>query len=259
MHILIAERDADLAQGLAQTLRANGYAVDVVLSLDAADTALTTQNFDLLIIDLLLPAPGVAVSGLGGLDALRRARTRGSSMPVLMLSSHDSIETRVRCLDLGADDYMAKPYALEELLARLRALTRRAAGSCENLLRHGPLTLDIAGHVAALHGAPLDLSARELGLLEVFMQRPGRLVSKAQLVDHLCEWGEEVSNNAIEVYVHRLRKKLEVGDIRITTVRGLGYCLQRLHHAQPSASTASVSAPEHAPLHSAQPAEAIHP
>lgn len=251
MHILIAESDADLAHGLAHTLRAHGSAVDVVLTLDTADTALSTQNFDLLILDALLPGPTL----MGGLDLLRRLRARGLSMPVLMLSAQDSIEHRVRCLDLGADDYLAKPYALAELQARLRALTRRAAGSGENLLRHGPLTLDIAGHIATLHGALVDLSARELGLLEVLMQRPGRLVSKAQLIDHLCEWGEEVSNNAIEVYVHRLRRKLEAGGIRITTVRGLGYCLQRLHSTQPISPATS----ENAPLPGVQLTEATHP
>jgi two-component system OmpR family response regulator len=123
---------------------------------------------------------------------------------------------------------MAKPFALSELEARVRALTRRAAGSPQNLLRHGPLTLDRAGRIAAIEQTPLDLSARELGLLEILLQRAGRLVSKEQLVDHLCEWGEEVSNNAIEVYVHRLRRKLEPGGVRIATVRGLGYCLERL-------------------------------
>jgi two-component system OmpR family response regulator len=126
---------------------------------------------------------------------------------------------------------MAKPFALSELEARVRALSRRALGANQSLLRHGPLTLDLAGRVAAVNDAPLELSARELGLLEILLQRPGRLVSKEQLVDHLCEWGEEVSNNAIEVYVHRLRKKLEPGGVRIATVRGLGYCLERMPDA----------------------------
>ncbi len=221
MHILIADSDPTSSDQLALALREHGYAVDVVQAGDAADAALAAQGFDLLILDMGLPR-------MNSLDVLRRLRSRGTPMPVLMLNIADNVESRVRCLDLGADDYLAKPYAMPELTARVRALTRRAAGSFQNLLRHGPLTLDIAGHVAALNNEPLDLSARELGLLEVLMQRAGRLVSKAQVVDHLCEWGEEVSNNAIEVYVHRLRKKLETGGIHITTVRGLGYCLQRL-------------------------------
>ncbi|MFN9805323.1 MAG: response regulator [Betaproteobacteria bacterium] len=220
MRILIAEDDPVLADGLARSLRAVGYAVDAVSDGEQADAALTAQGFDLVILDLGLPR-------LGGLEVLRRLRARNGTAPVLILTAADSVEQRVRGLDLGADDYMAKPFALSELEARVRALTRRALGANQSLLRHGALTLDLAGRVAAIGNSPLDLSARELGLLAILLQRAGRLVSKEQLVDHLCEWGEEVSNNAIEVYVHRLRKKLEAGSIRIVTVRGLGYCLER--------------------------------
>lgn len=220
MRILIAEDDPVLADGLARSLRAVGYAVDAVSDGEQADAALTAQGFDLVILDLGLPR-------LGGLEVLRRLRARNGTAPVLILTAADSVEQRVRGLDLGADDYMAKPFALSELEARVRALTRRALGANQSLLRHGTLTLDLAGRVAAIGNTPLELSARELGLLAILLQRAGRLVSKEQLVDHLCEWGEEVSNNAIEVYVHRLRKKLEAGSIRIVTVRGLGYCLER--------------------------------
>ena len=220
MRILIAEDDAVLADGLSRSLKAGGYAVDVVASGEAADTALAAQSFDLLILDVGLPR-------LSGLEVLKRLRARHSPVPVLILTAADSVEQRVKGLDLGADDYMAKPFALTELEARVRALTRRAAGSAQTVLRHGPLTLDPVGHVAYLNDQMLDLSARELNLLEVLLQRPGRLVSKEQLVDHLCSWGEEVSNNAIEVYVHRLRKKIETNAVRIVTVRGLGYYLER--------------------------------
>jgi two-component system OmpR family response regulator len=220
VRILIAEDDAVLSDGLSRSLRVAGYAVDVVARGDAADTALTTASFDLLILDLGLP-------GLSGLDVLRRLRARGARLPVLILTAADSVEQRVRGLDLGADDYMAKPFALNELEARVRALTRRAAGVAQTQLRNGPLVLDLTGRIATLNDQALDLSARELGLLEVFISRPGRLVSKEQLVDHLCEWGEEVSTNAIEVYVHRLRKKIEPGGVKISTVRGLGYSMQR--------------------------------
>jgi two-component system, OmpR family, response regulator len=220
MRILIAEDDAVLADGLSRSLRAAGYAVDVVASGDDADTALTAQSFDLLILDVGLPR-------LSGLEVLKRLRARHSPVPVLILTAADSVEQRVKGLDLGADDYMAKPFALSELEARVRALTRRAAGSAQTVLKHGPLTLDPAGHVAYLNEQMLDLSARELSLLEILLQRPGRLVSKEQLVDHLCSWGEEVSNNAIEVYVHRLRRKIETNAVRIVTVRGLGYYLER--------------------------------
>ena len=220
MRILLAEDDAVLADGLSRSLRAGGYAVDVVANGSEADSALAAQPFDLLILDLGLPK-------LAGLDVLRRLRGRQSRLPVLILTAADSVEQRVKGLDLGADDYMAKPFALSELEARVRALTRRAAGGTQNVLRHGALTLDVAGRVAAIDDQPLDLSAREIGLLEVLLARAGRLISKEQLVEHLCEWGEEVSNNAIEVYVHRLRKKLEPGGVRIATVRGLGYCLEK--------------------------------
>ncbi len=221
MRILIAEDDPVLADGLSRSLRAVGYAVDVVATGEAADSALAAQAFDLVILDLGLPR-------LSGLEVLRRLRARSASVPVLILTAADGVEQRVRGLDLGADDYMAKPFALSELEARVRALTRRALGGAQNVLKQGALKLDQAGRIATINDQPIDLSARELGLLETLLARPGRLVSKEQLVDHLCEWGEEVSNNAIEVYVHRLRKKLEPGGIRIVTVRGLGYCFERM-------------------------------
>ncbi len=224
MRILIAEDDPVLADGLSRSLRALGYAVDAVADGEQADAALAAQGFDLVILDLGLPR-------LSGLEVLRRLRARNGTAPVLILTAADSVEQRVKGLDLGADDYMAKPFALSELEARVRALTRRALGANQGLLRHGPLVLDLAGRVARINDVPLELSARELGLLEILLQRPSRLLSKEQLVDHLCEWGEEVSSNAIEVYVHRLRKKLEPGGIRIVTVRGLGYCLERMADA----------------------------
>jgi two-component system OmpR family response regulator len=220
MRILIAEDDQVLADGLLRSLRASGAAVDHVASGSEAEAALLTSEFDLLILDLGLPR-------LHGLEVLRKLRARGSSLPVLILTAADAVEERVKGLDLGADDYMAKPFALSELEARVRALTRRGMAGSPTLVHHGALRYDQIGRVASVNGAPLDLSARELSLLEVFLQRAGRLVSKDQLVSHLCEWGEEVSPNAIEVYVHRLRKKLEPGGVRILTVRGIGYSLEK--------------------------------
>ena len=217
---MVAEDDAILADGVTRTLRQSGYAVDWVKNGVEADTALDTDDFDLLILDIGLPKKS-------GLDVLKRLRARDSRVPVLILTALDGVNDRVRGLDAGADDYLAKPFELAELEARVRALTRRGMAGGPTLLRHGALTYDQVGRIARLNGEPLELSAREVSLLEIFLSRAGRLVSKDQLVSHVCEWGEEVSPNAIEVYVHRLRKKLEPGGVRIVTVRGLGYSLEK--------------------------------
>lgn len=219
MRILLAEDDKIIADGLSRSLRQGGYAVDCAYTGLEADTALMTNSYDLLILDLGLPK-------LPGLEVLKRLRARNVQLPVLILTALDGTGDRVKGLDLGADDYMAKPFELAELEARVRALTRRSSGTAP-IIVCGALTYDQAGRVAQLDGQNLDLSARELGLLEILLSRVGRLVSKDQLVDHLCGWGEEVSHNAIEVYIHRLRKKLESGGVRIATVRGLGYCLEK--------------------------------
>lgn len=220
MRILIAEDDALLADGLTRSLRQSGYAVDCVRTGTEADTALSAEAFDLLILDLGLPR-------LAGIEVLKRLRARGSRVPVLILTALDGVQDRVRGLDHGADDYLAKPFELVELEARVRALTRRGMAGAPTLLRHGPLAYDQVGKVATLDGQALELSGRELALLEMLLLRAGRMVAKEALVEHLCSWGEEVSTNAIEVYVHRLRKKLETGGVRILTVRGLGYCLEK--------------------------------
>jgi two-component system, OmpR family, response regulator len=220
MRILVAEDDQVLADGLARSLRQGGYAVDLVANGGQADTALTTQNYDLLILDLGLPV-------MPGLEVLKRLRSRQSALPVLILTAADSVEQRVRGLDLGADDFMAKPFALNELEARVRALVRRSAGNPSNNIQLGDLTYDQVGRVALVGGNILELSARETGVLEVLLLRSGRLVSKDQIAEKLCEWDDEISNNAVEVYVHRLRKKLENGGVKIGTVRGLGYTLEK--------------------------------
>jgi two-component system, OmpR family, response regulator len=220
MRILIAEDDEVLADALTRSLRQSGYAADHVKDGMEADAALSASEFDLLILDLGLPR-------LSGLELLKRLRARNCQVPVLILTAMDGVENRVRGLDLGADDYLAKPFALAELEARVRALTRRGQSVASPILTHGHLSFDQVGRVARIDGELLELSARELALLEIFIQRSGRMLSKQQLLDHLCQWGEEVSTNAIEVYVHRLRKKLEAGGVRILTVRGLGYCLEK--------------------------------
>ena len=219
MRILLAEDDRIIADGLGRSLRQTGYAVDWVSNGADADNALLAGIYDLVILDLGLPK-------MSGLDVLCRLRTRKSTVPVLILTALDGTSDRVKGLDLGADDYMAKPFELPELEARVRALTRRSTGTVPEI-RFGSLTFDQTDRCALLNGEMIDLSARELGLLEALMLRAGRLVSKDLLVDHLCEWGEEVSHNAIEVYVHRLRKKLETCGVTITTVRGLGYCFEK--------------------------------
>lgn len=218
--ILLVEDDAVLADGLARTLQQNGYTVSHERDGLAADQWLTGTQCDLVILDLCLPK-------LDGFEVLRRLRERGSKVPVLMLTALDDVSERVRGLDLGADDYLAKPFDLPELEARVRALLRRSQSAEVAQIRVGDLCLDIGGHSATLRDVALELSARELAVLKVLMQRAGRVVSKEQLSAELPGLGEELSSNAIEVYMHRLRKKLEAGSINIRTVRGLGYLLEK--------------------------------
>jgi two-component system OmpR family response regulator len=220
MRILIAEDDPILADGLAVSLRDSGYSVDYVATGAEADCAIASFEFDLLILDIGLPK-------MSGLEVLKRLRGRSRELPVLILTAQDGVEARVRGLDLGADDYLAKPFALEELKARVRALTRRGPAGKPTLIEYGGLAYDRIGRVALVRGESIDLSARELVLLELLLQRADRIVSKTQLLDHMCEWGEEVSTNAIEVYVHRLRRKLEAAGVEIVTARGLGYRIQK--------------------------------
>jgi two-component system OmpR family response regulator len=220
MRILIAEDDPILAEGLTRALRANDYVVDCVNNGREADSALGPQQFDLVILDIGLP-------GLSGFDVLKRMRLRKITTPVLILTALDGVDDRVRGLDLGADDYLVKPFELAELEARVRALTRRAQGQSTSQVQHGALRFDAIGRTASANGVSLELSAREIALLEIFLSRAGRVVGKDQIIDLLCQWGEEVSANAVEVYVHRLRKKLEPADVKLSTVRGLGYCLEK--------------------------------
>ncbi|HUF80455.1 MAG TPA: response regulator [Burkholderiales bacterium] len=225
MRILIVEDDPVLADGLTRSLRAADYAIDCVGDGAEADHVLNAQHYDLVILDLGLPK-------LDGFEVLRRMRRRGSRVPVLVLTARDALEDRVKGLDLGADDYLAKPFDLPELEARLRALIRRGQSGGGSIIEHGALTLDTAGRRVTLNGQPLELSARELGVLEVLMLRSGRVVNKEQLAEQLYGWDEEVGANAIEVYVHRLRRKLEPAGVSIRTIRGLGYLLEKPGHAQ---------------------------
>jgi two-component system, OmpR family, response regulator len=237
MRILIAEDDQLLADGLTRALRAAGYATDCVNSGNHADAALATQAFDLVILDIGLP-------GLDGLEVLQRLRTRKVLTPVMLLTALDGVTHRVRGLDLGADDYLVKPFSLEELEARVRALTRRAHGQASGAAEVGRLRFDTQSRVATVDGAVLELSARETALLQIFVSRVGRVVSKDTLIDLLCEWGDEVSSNAVEVYVHRLRKKIEPANLSLRTIRGLGYVLEPPSAESKSAADALAPASE---------------
>ncbi|HUW51415.1 MAG TPA: response regulator transcription factor [Sulfuricella sp.] len=220
MRILLVEDDTLLADGLARSLHQSGYAVDWVKNGDEADRWLEAQNYDAAILDLGLP-------GMEGAEVLRRLRVRKNGTPVLVLSAREALDERVRLLDLGADDYLVKPAAFAELEARLRALLRRHPNNPEAEIRIGILQLDTAGKRAWLGDEPLELTAREWAVLEYLAARPGRIVSKEQLIQSLYSWDEEITPNAVEKFISRLRTKLDSGGIVIRTVRGLGYLLEK--------------------------------
>ena len=219
MRILLIEDDRDLAEGLCRALAQSGYSVDWIAHGGQADAVLRTEEFDLVVLDLSLP-------GLDGLSVLRQLRAREKHVPVLITTANDSVEARVRGLDLGADDYLGKPFELSELEARARALLRRSQGRSTGELRAGNLLLDTTARQASIADEPLDLPRRELCLLEILMARTGKVVSKEQIASQLFSFDDEVSPNAIEIYVSRLRKKLTPEGPSIDTVRGLGYVLK---------------------------------
>ncbi len=218
MRILLVEDDPMIARTLQQALAQDGYAVDRVGDGEAARLALETAGdaYALVLLDLGLPRKS-------GLDLLRELRRGGNRVRVLIVTARDAVADRVAGLDAGADDYLTKPFSLDELSARMRALLRRDVGREDNLLRHGELTLDTATHIVTQGGRAIDVSAREFALLAALLERPGAALSKAQLEERIYRWGEEVESNAIEVHVHNLRKKLGVDAIR--TLRGVGYAL----------------------------------
>jgi two-component system OmpR family response regulator len=220
VRILVVEDDPVLAAALSRALNQAAYAVDQVDNGDAANAALDSGSYDLVVLDLALPK-------VDGLNVLRRLRDRRSRVPVLILSARDSLDDRVKGLDLGADDYMTKPFDLPEFEARVRALMRRGQHHATNVLRHGRLALDLEARRVFHDDKPVDFSARELAVMELLMSRQGRVVTKEQMVDRVFGWGEDVGSNAIEVCVHRVRKKLERYGVEIRTVRGMGYLMEK--------------------------------
>ena len=214
MRILLAEDDVMIGEVVLDTLRAEGYAVDWVKDGAMAETALATADYDLLLLDLGLPRKQ-------GLEVLRGLRARKQRLPVLIATARDAVAERIAGLDAGADDYLVKPYDLDELLARIRALRRRADGRAEPAYEWGDVRIVPATREVTLRGQPVALSAREWAVLEPLLARPGRVLSRQQLEDKLYSWRDDISSNAVEVYIHGVRKKLGAG--LIENVRGLGY------------------------------------
>lgn len=218
MRILLVEDDLPLGDGLTIGLRQAGFAVDWVRDGQAADHALQSETFDLVVLDLGLPK-------LSGMAVLTRARSRGQAVPILILTARDATGDKVSGLDAGADDYLVKPIDLDELAARVRALTRRSAGRADPLLAHGDIVLDPAAHTVTRAGRVVDLSSREFSLLQLLLESAGRVLTRSQLEQSMYGWRDEPDSNALEVHIHHLRKKL--GNDLIRTLRGVGYTIAR--------------------------------
>jgi DNA-binding response OmpR family regulator len=218
MRVLLVEDDALLGDGIRVGLKQAGFAVDWVRDGHAAKLALETEEYTLLVLDLGLPQ-------LSGMELLKWLRARGIKLPVLILTARDTVADRVAGLDSGADDYLIKPFDLDELIARLRALLRRSGGLAEPVLRHGGIELDPAAHQVCKDGQAVELSAREFTLLHELLLHAGRVQSREQLEQRLYGWGEEVESNSVEVHVHHLRRKL--GTELIRTLRGVGYVIDK--------------------------------
>jgi len=218
MRFLIVEDDAMLADGLARALRTSGHTVDCVASAKRALLALENEAFDLVLLDLGLPDHD-------GFDVLRRLRSR-DTVPVIVITARDALPDRVRGLDLGADDYLVKPFAVEELEARVRALIRRRATPTAPQVTFGAVTFDLAAREARARGERVELTAREWAIMEMLVTQAGVALQKERIVQSLSSWDETISANAVEVYVSRLRAKFEPVGLHIRTVRGYGYMLE---------------------------------
>lgn len=218
MKILIVEDDRVLADGLMRAMRQAGHTADRTNNGREADIILSGQSYDLVILDLGLPF-------MDGVQILKRLRKRGNRTPVLILTARDDMEERISGLDAGADDYITKPFNLGEVEARVRVLLRRGQCGGTNEICLGSLSVDTAGKKATIGGRALEVSARELCILEVLLRNIGHVVSKRQLLEKMYGWDEEVSENAIEVFIHRLRKKMDGAEVSIRNIRGLGYSI----------------------------------
>jgi two-component system, OmpR family, response regulator QseB len=216
MRLLLVEDDPLIGDGIRAGLRQEDYSVDWFTEARTAEMALQSEQYDLMILDLGLPDKS-------GLDILKRLRSQGSELPVLILTARDAINDRVAGLDTGADDYMLKPFDLDELSARLRALLRRSSGRASSEIIHGDITLDPAAHSVSKGGTTIDISPREYAVLHLLLSNTGKVMSRSRLEEGLYSWDGEVESNAIEVYVHHLRKKL--GAELIRTIRGVGYII----------------------------------
>jgi two-component system, OmpR family, response regulator QseB len=214
VRLLLVEDDAMIGEAIRTGLRKDGFTVDWVRDGDSADRVLRTEQFDLLLLDLGLPRKD-------GLEVLKASRARNETLPVLIITARDAVSDRVQGLDAGADDYLVKPFDLDELAARIRALLRRKSGRTAPTVEHLGVALDPATHRVTHRGREITLSPKEFALLQLLMERPGNILSRAQIEQRLYGWGEEVESNAVEVHIHGLRRKL--GSDFIINVRGVGY------------------------------------
>lgn len=219
MRLLLVEDDPLLGDGVRTGLSQEDYTVDWFRDARSAEAVLKSEHYDLMVLDLGLPDKS-------GLEVLKQLRIQGNDLPVLILTARDSVSDRVAGLDSGADDYMIKPFDLDELSARLRALQRRHSGRAQCEIRHGEIVLNPSAHSVTLAGMPIDISPREYALLHLLLENEGRVMSRSRLEDGLYSWDGEVESNAIEVYIHHLRKKL--GSTLIRTIRGVGYIIDPL-------------------------------
>jgi len=219
MRLLLVEDDTMIGDSVRQGLRQDGFAVDWVQDGEAAELALRTTEYALILLDLGLPQKS-------GLEVLRTLRRTGNPIPVLILTARDAVADRVRGLDDGADDYLVKPFALDELAARIRALLRRHSGRADPLITYGDLILNPATHQVTWRGQDVALSGREFAVLQALLERPGAVLSRVQLEERLYGWEEEVASNAVEVHIHHLRHKLDPALIR--TIRGVGYMVPKI-------------------------------